>query len=90
MPKMVRVKERGGVGKKGKEPLAEKQQDFENRPLGLSCLSAHTDTDAVISCHKLTNKTFGLPWSGSELSGTNKFSLYFGSNAWTAGMEKSQ
>ena len=23
--------------------------------------------DAVISCHKLTNKMFGLPWSGSDM-----------------------
>ena len=32
-----------GVGRKGKETLADKPQDFENRPLDLSCLSACTD-----------------------------------------------
>ena len=32
-----------GEGRKGKETLADKPQDFENRPLGLSCLSACTD-----------------------------------------------
>ena len=45
MQKTARVKVAGsgeGVGRKGKETLADKPQDFENRPLGLSCLSACT------------------------------------------------
>ena len=44
-----------GIGRKGKERLADKPQDFENRPLGLTF-------DAVISCHKFINKMFGPPW----------------------------
>ena len=42
--KMAQVKERGGGGgEERKETLADKPLDFENRPLGLSCLSSHTD-----------------------------------------------
>ena len=41
--KMALVKERGGGGDERKKTLAEKPQDFENHPLGLSCLSLHTD-----------------------------------------------
>ena len=41
--KVARVKERGVGGEKRKETLADKPRDFENRPLGLSCLSARTD-----------------------------------------------
>ena len=44
--KMAQVKERGGEGGGGrerKETVADKPLDFENRPLGLSCLSSHTD-----------------------------------------------
>ena len=41
--KMAQVKERGGVGEERKETLADKPLDFENRPLGLSCLSSRTD-----------------------------------------------
>ena len=36
-------KELGGGGEERKETLADKLRDFENRPLGLSCLSAHID-----------------------------------------------
>ena len=36
---MAQVKERGGGGEERKETLADKPRDFENRPLGLSCLS---------------------------------------------------
>ena len=49
--KMAQVKERGGGGEERKETLADKPLDFENRPLGLSCLTVHAPTfDAVISC----------------------------------------
>ena len=41
--KMAQVKERGGGGEERKETLADKPRDFENRPLGLSCLSARTN-----------------------------------------------
>ena len=42
--KMAQVKERGGgVGGERKETVADKPLDFENRPLGLSCLSSRTD-----------------------------------------------
>ena len=45
------------MGKKGRKLLqTKKPQDFENHPLGLSCLSLHTD---IWCCHqllKLTNK----------------------------------
>ena len=41
--KIVQVKERGGGGEERKETLADKPIDFENRPLGLSCLSSRTD-----------------------------------------------
>ena len=41
--KIVQVKERGGGGEERKETLADKPVDFENRPLGLSCLSSRTD-----------------------------------------------
>ena len=40
---MVQVKEQGGGGEERKETLADKPLDFENRPLGLSCLSSCTD-----------------------------------------------
>ena len=40
---MAQVKERGGGGEERKETLADKPLDFENRPLGLSCLSSCTD-----------------------------------------------
>ena len=36
-------KRAGRGGEERKETLADKPQDFENRPLGLSCLSARTD-----------------------------------------------
>ena len=49
--KMERVKE-GGEGREGrKETLADKPLDFENSPLGLSCLSAHTE---ISCCHWLS------------------------------------
>ena len=60
--KMAQVKERGGGGEERKETLADKPWDFENHPLGLSCLSLHTDI-LMLSSHqlsKLTNKMFGL------------------------------
>ena len=41
--KMAQVKERGGGGEERKETLADKPRDFENHPLGLSCLSSRTD-----------------------------------------------
>ena len=41
--KMARVKERGGDREEMKETLADQPHDFENRPLGLSCLSSRTD-----------------------------------------------
>ena len=41
--KMAQVRERGGGGDERKETLADKPQDFENHPFGLSCLSLHTD-----------------------------------------------
>ena len=40
---MALVKEQGGGGEERKETLADKPQDFENHPLGLSYLSLHTD-----------------------------------------------
>ena len=49
--KMERVKEGGGGGEGRKETLADKPLDFENRPLGLSRLSAHTE---ISSCHRLS------------------------------------
>ena len=49
--KMERVKEGGGGGEGRKETLADKPLDFENRPLGLSCLSAHTE---ISCCHRLS------------------------------------
>ena len=75
--KMGRPKELGGEEMKTNPP------DFENCQLGLSAPSF----DAVISCHKLTNKMFGLPWNGSELSrmhvcGTKTNFLY--QNIWEA------
>ena len=36
-------KRAGGVEEERKETLADKPRDFENHPLGLSCLSSHTD-----------------------------------------------
>ena len=41
--KMAPIKELGGGGEERKETLADKPWDFENRPLGLSCLSSRTD-----------------------------------------------
>lgn len=41
--KMALVKERRGGGDERKKTLAEKPQDFENRPHRLSYLSARTD-----------------------------------------------
>jgi len=49
--KMERVKEGGGGGEGRKKTLADKPLDFENRPLGLSCLSAHTE---ILCCHRLS------------------------------------
>ena len=50
--KMAKVKERGGVGEERKEgTLADKSLDFENRTLGLSCLSSRTD---ISCCHQLS------------------------------------
>ena len=40
---MAPVKELGGGGEERKETLADKPRDFENHPLGLSCLSSRTD-----------------------------------------------
>ena len=47
--KMVREPKRGktGRGRERKETLADKPLDFENRPLDLSCLSAHMLSSAV-------------------------------------------
>ena len=39
----AKVKERGGGEEERKETLADKPRDFENHPLGLSCLSSRTD-----------------------------------------------
>ena len=36
-------KEQGGAGEERKETLADNPLDFENCPLGLSCMSSHTD-----------------------------------------------
>ena len=41
--KIAQVKERGGGGEERKETLANNPRDFENHPLGLSCLSSRTD-----------------------------------------------
>ena len=41
--KMGQAKERGGGGEERKETLADKPREFENRPLGLSCLSSRID-----------------------------------------------
>ena len=41
--KMAPIKELGGGGEERKETLADKPWDFENHPLGLSCLSSRTD-----------------------------------------------
>ena len=49
--KMERVKEGEGGGEGRKETLTDKPMDFENRPLGLSCLSAHTE---ISCCHRLS------------------------------------
>ena len=43
MGKITQIKERGGGGEERKEALADKHFDFENRPLGLSCMSSRTD-----------------------------------------------
>ena len=43
MGKITQVKERGGGEEERKETLADKHLDFENRPLGLSCMSSRTD-----------------------------------------------
>ena len=40
---MAQVREWGGGGDERNETLADKPQDFENHPFGLSCLSLHTD-----------------------------------------------
>ena len=37
------VKEQGGGEEERNEMLADKPRDFENRPIGLPCLSARTD-----------------------------------------------
>ena len=42
---------RRGWGRGRKETLADKPLDFENRPLGLSCLTAHTE---ISCCHRLS------------------------------------
>ena len=41
--KKAQVKERGGGRKERKEMLADKPRDFEDHPLGLSCLSSCTE-----------------------------------------------
>ena len=41
--KMAQVKDREGGGEERKETLGDKPRDFENHPLGLSCLSSRTD-----------------------------------------------
>ena len=41
--KMAQVNEQRGGGEERKETLAVKPLDFENHPLGLSCLSSRTD-----------------------------------------------
>ena len=44
-------KRAGRGGEEREEALADKPLDFENHPLGLSCLTVHAPTfDAVISC----------------------------------------
>jgi len=48
---MAQVKGGGGGGEERKETLADKPRDFENHPLGLSCLVGAPTFDAVISCH---------------------------------------
>ena len=40
---MAQAKERGEGGKERKQTLADKAWNFENCPLGLSCLSSRTD-----------------------------------------------
>ena len=47
--KVAQVKERGGGGEERKETLADKPRDFENRPLGLACLSSRTDIILMLS-----------------------------------------
>ena len=58
-----------GVGRKGKEMLADKPQDFENCPLGLSCLSAWPDIILMLSSAVINSpiKCLALRGSGSEL-----------------------
>ena len=40
---MAQVKERGGGEEEKGETLSDKPRDFENHPLGLSCLISRTD-----------------------------------------------
>ena len=65
--KNAQVKERAGGGEERKETLADKPPDFENCPLGPSCLSSRTDIQCCHQLSKLTNKMFGFPWSRNEL-----------------------
>ena len=46
--KMAQVKEHGGGGEERKEMLADNPWDFEDCPLGLSCLSSTLTFNAVI------------------------------------------
>ena len=63
MRKMAQVKEWGGGGEERKETLADKPLDFENQPLGLSCLSSCTD---ICCWHQLSIKC--LSFHGAEMN----------------------
>ena len=66
-----RVKEQGEDGKKRKERLADNPGNL--KATQMACQAWGYAFDAIISCHKLTNKMFDLPWSGSELLRTSLF-----------------
>ena len=87
--KMAQVKEWGGGGEERKETLADKPLNFENRPLGLSCLSSRTDIwYAVISCHDWPIKCLSFQkWTFKRRVCETKIIFW---NAWMALMVKSQ
>ena len=53
------------MGKKGKETLADKPGIKKTAHLPTHAWVRAPTLDAVISCYKLTNKMFGLPWKGT-------------------------
>ena len=55
----------GGVGKKGRKSLQTNPGIL--KPPTFHAWVRTLAFDAVISCHKLTNKIFGLLWRGNEL-----------------------